>query len=388
MVAPFEGISGARLQSAVRILQILQTKGPMPRVQLEELLDVSRPTVTRVVGRMIEQGLVEETERQITAAGRRPVLLRLRGQALYAVGVHIKSSAMYACVTDLAQQIVFEASCPLPVLENAAQLEAAVLDFIGSSLARAGVSPERLLCVGIASRGIVDNAAGSILRYNDAVHRVDIGRAVTARYGCSCFVENNLIINIQGASHEGCFVYFYMDEGIGCIVIHDGQVIRGANHLAGKISHMRVYDGTLYARGAGEYQSLETYASTTAMVKEYAEKRGEQSVTLSELCRRAREAEPCAREVLHSRLKVLAQVLTNIIEIVNPDTLLLHGKMLEEYPAGAEFLKEEVKKTLFLEEMLPSRWALQDSALIQTERAVAKRAMECGFEELLAGSKA
>ena len=386
MVAPFEGIGGARLQSAVRILQILQKKGPMPRVQLEELLDVSRPTVTRVVGRMIERGLVEETERQITAAGRRPVLLQLRGQALYAMGIHIKSSAMYACMIDLTQQIFFEDSCPLPVLKNADQLEAAVLDFSESCLARAGVSRENLLCVGIASRGIVDNAAGVILRYNDVVHRVDIGRAVSTRYGCSCFVENNLIINIQGASHEGCFVYFYMDEGIGCIVIHDGKVIRGANYLAGKISHMRVYDGTIYNRDARDFQSLETYASTTAMVKEYAEKRDEQNVTLVELCRRAREGESCAQEVLHSRLKVLAQVLTNIIEIINPDTLLLHGKMLEEYPAGAEFLKEEVKKALFLEEMLPSRWALQNSSLIQTERVVAKRAMECGFEKLLTGS--
>ena len=82
-----------------RILERLRDEGPLSRVQLAAMLDVSRTTIAAEVARLAELGLASEVGHAASRGGRRSTLVDLAGDIRF-VGISIGATGLSVGVTD------------------------------------------------------------------------------------------------------------------------------------------------------------------------------------------------------------------------------------------------------------------------------------------------
>lgn len=75
--------------------------------QLEKTIQLSAPSVTRVVEELLKEGLIYEEGTEQTHVGRRPIMLRVKKNAYYSLGMNISRTSLYLCVENLGGEIVW-----------------------------------------------------------------------------------------------------------------------------------------------------------------------------------------------------------------------------------------------------------------------------------------
>ncbi len=82
------------------ILNLIRTESPIARSEIARRLNMSLPTVTRVVEKLIQEDLVYFHGSEHSGSRRRP-LLEMRGRPTPWWGVHLGGTKMYGTVSDL-----------------------------------------------------------------------------------------------------------------------------------------------------------------------------------------------------------------------------------------------------------------------------------------------
>src|SRR5438093_10022145 len=83
------------------VLTLIKTREPVSRADVARTLGISPATVTQVVKDLVASGLVVEGSAGPSAGGRPPILLSLRHDAGFVVGVKITERGVVAACTDL-----------------------------------------------------------------------------------------------------------------------------------------------------------------------------------------------------------------------------------------------------------------------------------------------
>jgi glucokinase len=133
----------------------------------------------------------------------------------------------------------------------------------------------------------------------------------------------------------GHMVYLTVSTGIGGGVVVDGRLYRGALGNGGELGHVTVdWDGRL-CRGCGRRGCLEAYASGTSIAEravEALDASAEPSIlaalerpTAADVAAAARDGDPLARRVWDETVAALACGLTSIINLFEPELVVLGG---------------------------------------------------------------
>src|SRR5512136_2925131 len=90
------------------ILEIIRREGPISRTVIAERLDVSLPTVMRIVDGLIEEGFVRPHGTTEWSGGRRRPLLEFNSAGFVVLGVDMGGTKMYGALSDLGGNILDE----------------------------------------------------------------------------------------------------------------------------------------------------------------------------------------------------------------------------------------------------------------------------------------
>lgn len=209
---------------------------------------------------------------------------------------------------------------------------AAIRDVVATIERDAG--PARSVGVGIPgspspATGLVKNANSTWLNGRPFERDLEraLARPVRLANDANCFALSEAV---DGAA-AGARVVFGVILGTGCGggIVVDGQVLTGPNALAGEWGH-----NPLPWPGVGEWPGpscycgrtgcIETFLSGPALSRDHAEGGGE-LVTALEVAARADAGEPMALAALERYEDRLARALTGIINVLDPDLIVLGG---------------------------------------------------------------
>ncbi|HEM47614.1 MAG TPA: ROK family protein, partial [Alphaproteobacteria bacterium] len=151
-----------------------------------------------------------------------------------------------------------------------------------------------------------------------------------------------------------------LGTGIGGGIVLGGKVYHGASDVAGEIGHMSI-DSTGRKCKCGNYGCLEAYASGPAIAARAVEglQSGEQSVLPElvdgDLSRITAETvyegivagDAYARDVMRDTAKFLGSGLANLINILNPEMIVISGGVTRAGDHLLEPLRNEVKRRAF-----------------------------------------
>ncbi len=90
------------------ILEIIRRESPISRTAIAERLDVSLPTVMRIVDELIAEGFVRPQGSTEWSGGRRRSLLEFNADGHVIIGVDMGGTKMYGAISDLGGNILDE----------------------------------------------------------------------------------------------------------------------------------------------------------------------------------------------------------------------------------------------------------------------------------------
>jgi glucokinase len=202
--------------------------------------------------------------------------------------------------------------------------------------------------IGVSCGGPLDHIGGIIQAPPNLSTWVDvpIKAMLEDEFGSTCHVENDAnagaVAEHRFGAGQGCrnMVFLTMGTGLGAGIITDGRLYHGANDFAGEIGHVRLTrSGPVGYHKAG---SVEGWASGGGMVQvarkavEAAIKRKEPTmlaeqlqqdkpITARDVALAARKGDLVAARILRSTGKRLGEVLAILVDILNPERIVIGG---------------------------------------------------------------
>ena len=140
-------------------------------------------------------------------------------------------------------------------------------------------------------------------------------------------------------------------EGVGAGIVYEGQLLLGADGIAGEIGHMTISFSGRYCQCTPLSQGcLEQYCSSISFIRDVSEAlplhpesrlSGITDLT-PESVFRAAETDEWAREMVRKEGFYLGIGIVNVINIYNPDVIVISDIMSE----GGELLLESIRETV------------------------------------------
>ena len=326
-----------------RILTYVRDEGPLSRMDLAARLNVSRTTVAAEVGRLVELGLAEDGGPAASRGGRRSTLVDLDA-GLRFVGIELGATSMRVAVTDGRLGVLARAAAPrADIRRGPEQVLAQAIEITRKLLAEQGV--DRPAGVGIGVPGPVDFQAGvpvspPIMPGWDGYPVRD---ALSRELGSPVLLDNDVNVMALGEQHTGvarsasAFLFVKIGTGIGCGIVVDRHLYRGADGCAGDIGHIRIQqNGPVCA--CGNQGCLEAFFGGAALARDAtAAARAGRSSVLAELLERHHEltAEHVSEAIGQGDAVSLAlardggrrvgSVLANLVSFFNPGLIVIGG---------------------------------------------------------------
>ncbi|WP_327584606.1 ROK family transcriptional regulator [Nonomuraea sp. NBC_00507] len=224
-------------------LDLLLERGPLTAPQLRTLTGLSRPTVSDLIERLREAGLIEITgEYGEDRRGPNARLYGLVADRAHVAGVDVRRVAVHVTIADITGQVVGSATRAID-----GSLETLIEDVILEAAAG-----RELDTVIIGAPGLVDPRDGEVVSDNDVPGwRRGLMGAVGERLGVPVVLENEVNLaaiaelRIGAARGSEDFVLLWLDDGVGAAVVLDGRLRRGVSGGAGEIGFLEV-DGAPY----------------------------------------------------------------------------------------------------------------------------------------------
>ncbi|HHU92759.1 MAG TPA: ROK family protein [Halanaerobiaceae bacterium] len=335
------------------IFRLIQKYGPISRKELAENTGYSAATITNHVKRLMDEGFVIETNKGSSTGGRRPVYLTVNPDQGYILAVDIEVNQIRILLFDLNLKIKEKLELAIGG-RTAEEVLLVLVDQIKSFCQQNNIKADKIIGVGVVLPGLVDNKNGYLhfapnLKWRD----IDIKGFFEKKLGYKIVVENEAKAAVLGEK-ELVFpdvenmVYVSINEGIGCGIIFNGNLYRGASGNAGEFGHI-IIDSNGPECHCGNYGCWETLASTKYISSRYFAETG-RLLAYSDLSRQELDSDKIFQEIVKETARNIAIGLVNIINSLSPDVLVIGGNILtlEKYIMGdiEEVLAEKALSVL------------------------------------------
>lgn len=314
-------------------LDLLLRGEMLTRSQISEHTGVSKVTVSQMLARLEERGLVTVVGEQAGHRGPNAALYSVVPSSAYVAGLYMDFDLVSAAVADVTGRRVAEVSVDPNGADDPVELVRGVIE---RACASAGVDLARLSALVIGSPGVVDPRTGDPqLAVNlPAWHEgaLDALRDVLHK---PVVIENDVNLAAMAERAAGAalgaddFVLVWMGVGLGLATMLGGGLHRGTAGAAGEIGYLPVHGAPLHTDirhpASGGFQSL----AGALAVRALARRHGFAAPTAADAVQAAVAAQDTAPA--HAFLDDLAQRVAvgvaSVCVVLDPGLVVLGGEV-------------------------------------------------------------
>lgn len=327
--------------SRALVVDLIRSAGPISRAELTERTGLTQPSISTIVRRLLDDGVVRESGTRGDTGGKPRTLLTINSRATVALGVHVEGGRIVCVATDtrggvFGRQLV---DAPASDTEALAARVAALYRDVRDGLAVDESSVAGLAIVGPGPTAPLPGPAGT--PGWPGWRGAELGEAVRALVDVPVHLDLDAAAAAvgeywsRGISREATFGCIHLGSSIGVGVLTQGALFRGASSNAGALGHVCVEpEGRPCPCGARG--CLQQYASTQAVVEgarkapRLARELGlgthdDENHVFDVLTRAAVQGHPGARGQVTAAADRVAQALVDLTNIVDLDHVVLTG---------------------------------------------------------------
>ena len=241
-------------------------------------------------------------------------------------------------------------------------------DIITITCAETGASREDFVGVGVGAPGPLDRDKGLVIvAPNLGWQNFPLRERISAGIGLPVTLDNDANCATVGEWWVGAakggrnVVGMTIGTGIGGGLILDGRLFHGASDVAGEIGHTTI-DSTGRRCKCGNYGCLEAYASGRNIAERAREALAVdegpsilrqmvdgklERITAEIVYNAAQQGDALALEIVRETARFLGAGIANLLNIFNPDCVVIAGGVTQAGDALFEPLRAEVRRRAF-----------------------------------------
>ncbi len=319
------------------ILELIRRESPISRTLIAERLNVSLPTVMRIVDELAEEDLVRPHGTKEWSGGRRRSLLEFNADGHVVVGVDLGGTKMFGAIANLGGEILDENEVPRHGTSGEKSYERLV-EMIESLLHSPKIEGRRILGIGVGVPGITLHEKGIVvwapsLNWRDYPLRTKLSE----RFPLPVMVDNDVNLAALGelwfgaAQNTQNMVLIAIGTGIGAGIIVDGSLYRGFHEAAGEVGYLlpgrdflgKRYDGFGALEGVASGAGIAELARRA--LKDQRPPEALAALVAEDVFDAARHGEPWAKAVIDTAIDYLAIMVGGITAFLDPELIVLGG---------------------------------------------------------------
>ncbi len=287
---------------------------------------------------------------------------------MYRIGIDLGGTNIAAGLVDESFHICAKKSLPTHADRDPALIVDDIALLCRQLCEENGVAPADVWSVGIASPGICDHDAGVVVySCNLPFLNFPICAMLRERFPVArVYIENDANAAAWGEAIAGVAkgtrnsVLITLGTGVGGGIIIDGKVYSGFNYAGAELGHIVIRHGGVPC-ACGRRGCWEAYSSATALIRmtrekiEECKKEGRSTLLLDDVADRGkisgktafeamRKGDAAATEVVDAYIEHLANGLTSIVNIFQPEVLSIGGGISNEGDSLIERIEPLVRK--------------------------------------------
>ena len=326
-----------------KILRLLYKGNGLSRLDINTVLRIRQTTLQEIISALVSQNLLHEPERNSKKTGARSPKLYINPEFGNLLGIDLGSNCIKTVITDFNGIVLYKIKGSYKTLKDKDSL----LNETFSMLKKIkGENPElwnKIIGIGIADPGPVDIKNGiSLFAYNirnwanvptaeifggKYMRPVSVITASHAKAMSEHFFNNSDVSSL--------FVVD-MGHGVGAAYIYNHELFTGYTHTEMEFGHILVNENGQQC-SCGRNGCLEAEIGSMSILEKFREKiaDGAQSIvsqdadtgkiTLEHIYASFLKNDPVSVSLIHEVAEHLAKGLSYVIQLVNPEKIIIHG---------------------------------------------------------------
>jgi len=321
------------------LLDLVRRKGALSRKDLAAESGIRPSTITIYVEELIRDGFLAEVGRGRTAVGRKPILLDIRRDGRYAIGISIEDTSISSVVKTLrgdddwaGVRSDLAASGPADMVRRTIEAARVQVERVGTR--------GRVQGIGVSAPGLVDRETGVSVAYTHYPwwRSIPLKERLEEALGLPVQLENDVkcmaLAEVWFGAAQGktSLVFVYVGDGCGGAIIIDDRLYHGAGGNAGEFGHSTIDpDGELCS--CGSRGCLETKVSNQALIENVRGRLAEfpssvlrgDALTIDNIAKAAAQSDGAALAGIEEMGRYLGIGLCNVVRHFDPGAIIIGG---------------------------------------------------------------
>lgn len=332
------------------ILELIRRESPIARSTIAQRLDVSLPTVMRIVDGLIAEGFVRLHGGTEWSGGRRRPLLEFDEAGHLILGVDMGGTKIYGALSDLGGNILDEVNIARHGTSGEDSFNR-LTTLIDTLLASPNLNGRQVHGIGVGAPGITLHTQG-IVTWANTLHwqNFPLKQRLSELYSLPITVDNDVNLAAMGELWFGAgqntqnMVMVAIGTGIGAGIIIDGALYRGASEASGEIGNM-LPGCEFLGRNFQDFGALESVASGTGIaerarisLKGARTEEELENLVAEDVFEAAKQRQEWAWKIINETVDYLAIAIANLAVAFDPELIILGGGVSR----SAEMLVEPI----------------------------------------------
>ncbi|WP_367209839.1 ROK family protein [Sphingobacterium sp. R2] len=348
--ASYSGVAYKNILLKKEILTFFATKGPSTIPELSKEFNISIPKINESINELIEDALVQDNGKSTSGIGRKPNSYGLLANAAFFVGVQVSHDHLSIVVMDMKKDIIATQEEISHRLENNQESLQNICREINQFIATHHIQKDKILGVGINLSGRINYRTGYSYSYFN-FYEDPLSKYFEQELQLRTYLENDSKALAYGEFSSGILkdekdaLFVNVDNGIGLGILINGKIYYGKSGFSGEFGHIPIFDNDIICR-CGKKGCLETEASgfalrnrviaalqngaTSILTKKFNDL---EDIRLSDIIAAAKKDDNLAIELINELGEKLGRGLATLINIFNPEIIIVGGILAksEEY---------------------------------------------------------
>jgi len=318
-----------RKKNAITLLHLLLKEDGISRVELSRMTGLTKTTVSAIIKRFKDSGIVEESNQISTGnIGKSPIPLHIKADVIYTIGVHVSRQRVETLLMDAQMNIItyntgenYKKFSPEGIINS-------LFVNINKIMKYAKRKEIDIGAIGIGIPGPLDAQTGVVKQppkfkgWKD----VPLGNIVQQEYGIPVWIENDANVSALAEKWLGSgrnihnFICILLNEGIGAGLIINDELYQGTYNFVGEIGHFLCYE-------QGQFKYLEDIAGVDVLLH-LANSQGLSVKSLEKMAELLQQDNQIANSIVKKVATWIGSAIVNAIHMIGPQTVFIGGKMV------------------------------------------------------------
>ena len=312
--------------------------------QIAKEMALSLPTAGKMINELLERNYIINVGKLEQREGRPPMLFSINPQVGYFIGIDIKQNYIRIGLIDFAGEIKSIKNINYNYKNTQESLDE-LCSIINQFVRESQINTTLIINIQINISGRVNHVHGishTMFSFLDD----PISEVLEYKLGHPVTIENDTRSMFYGELYKGCIkeqkdiIYINLGWGLGSALMINGEIVKGKSGFAGELGHFYAFDNEILCH-CGKKGCLETEVSGSAFCRICKEEilKGKQSIlsdkviknpdslTLNDILQAVENEDLLCIEIMEGIATKLGIELANLINLLNPELIIIGGSL-------------------------------------------------------------